>query len=1186
MHGRRLLAALAGAALLALEGVQAQDSSPRALALPARVQFNRDVRPILAENCFKCHGQDAKARKGDLRLDTREGALGKRPDAPPAVIPGKPAESELYKRISAADPDDLMPPAKSNKKLSAREKEILKRWIEQGAEYQGHWSFAPLQAPALPKTANRKWAREPLDSFILARLEEEGLAPSTEADRPTLARRLTLDLTGLPPTPAEVDDFVADRSPDAWERLVDRLLASPRYGEHFARFWMDLARYGDTHGLHLDNYREMWPFRDWVINAFNANLPFDRFVTEQVAGDLIPDATLDQQVASGFNRCHVTTSEGGSIEEEVYCRNVFDRVETFSQVYLAVTFTCTRCHDHKFDPWTQKDYYGLFAYFNSLDGSELDGNKKDPEPILRVPAGEDRAALAAVAPALKALEERMKAPLPEVDAAQSAWETGLSEKLRAQWAALRTDAYSSTGGSTLRKLDDGSILAGGHAPDKDAYELVLRTPAAQVQAIRLEVFADPSLPNKGAGRADNSNFVLSEFDAEAVSVADPSKKQKVEFAAAQADYEQKDFGVAKAVDNKADTGWAIDGKPENRTALFFPKSPFGWEGGTELRVAMRFNFGTRHAFGRFRLSVATDADLLRASMPVTLGKWSSIGPWKAATAQEAFKTAFPPEIEIDLKKKYGDGKLAWENRPRWEDGVAHMDLTGEMCATYLTRTIDAPTAREITLSLGSDDTISLWANGKQLLANEAYRAVAPDQDKVVVPLKAGENRILMKICNGGGGYGFYFKMIAEQLGGYPAKVVQAVDAPAAKRNEEQKTLLREYYRREHWPGWKALDDERAALREKQRQITDRSPTTLVFREKAQPKDSFILKRGEYDKRGDKVARATPAALPQPAKDLPVNRLGLAKWLLDPGHPLTARVAVNRFWQQFFGTGLVKTSEDFGLQGQSPSHFELLDHLAAQFIADGWDVKKFMRRIAMSATYRQSSKITPELLRRDPENRLLARGPRFRLDAEMLRDQALFLSGLLVEKVGGPSFKPPQPEGLWEAVGYTGSNTYRFQRDAEPQKVFRRSMYIFWKRTSAPPMMTLFDAPSREACIARRERTNTPLQALMLMNEPQYVEAARHLAQKAILEGGATPEERVAWMVRRCTLRPAGPKDVADLVAAYKAQRAIFDKDPAAAKKTVAFGDLPAAASADAPELAAWTLVASVLLNLDEVLNKR
>jgi mono/diheme cytochrome c family protein len=776
-------------------------------AAETKVDYNRDVRPILSDNCFACHGPDPKQRKAKLRLDTREGALGELRGGGRAIVPGKTDDSVLIERITADDPSMRMPPKKSGKRLTESQIDLLRRWVAQGAPFAAHWSFIAPKRPAAPRVKNTSWPRDPLDRFILARLEQEGLQPSPEADKTTLIRRVTLDLTGLPPTPAEVDAFLADRAPDAYEKVVDRLLQSPRYGEHMARFWLDAARYGDTHGLHLDDYREMWPYRDWVIAAFNANKPYDRFLTEQLAGDLLPSPTLDQLVATGFNRCHVTTSEGGSIEEEVYVRNVLDRVETMGTVFMGLTVGCCRCHDHKFDPIKSKEFYQLFAFFNNLDGPALDGNAALPAPIVRVPTAEQRARL---------------------------------DQVRQTITSLR-----------------------GHIDDEAA--------------------------------------------------------------------------------------------------------------------------------------------------------------------------------------------LAWYTK--------------------------------------------------------SQAAVAP---------------------------------LRRQLA--------------------------------------------SAERERTR-IDKQMPATLVFKERPNLKPSYVLKRGEYDQRGEQVARDTPKFLPPLPDRAKRDRLALAQWLLSPDHPLTARVQVNRMWQQLFGVGLVKTTEDFGSQGEPPSNPELLDFLAVQFRADGWDMKQMLKRLVLSATYRQSSRVTRDPLARDPENRLLSRGPRFRLDAEMLRDQALFVSGLLVEKVGGPSVKPPQPAGLWEAVGYTGSNTKNFVPDHGHEKVHRRSLYTFWKRTAPPPEMNTFDAPSRESCIVRRERTNTPLQALLLMNDPQFVEAARTLAECTLKEGGSTPQERITLLFRLTTARRPDAKEMAETLATYRDHLATFTRDSAKAQQLIAVGELKPDAKLNPSELAAWTMIANLLLNLDEVINK-
>jgi hypothetical protein len=1177
----RFLAILLFTSLL-IAGAEAQEKDA---PLPEHVQFNRDIRPILSDNCMKCHGPNAQARKGNLRLDAQGSVFAPAESGKTAVIAGDLQRSELWRRVSTNDLEEKMPPRKSGKKLTSREIALVRRWIEQGAAWQGHWAFLAPEKPPVPRTRDAAWARNPVDSFILARLEEEGLKPSPEADPATLARRVTLDLTGLPPTTAEVDAFVRDRSPDAYEKLVDRLLASPRYGEHMTRFWLDLARYGDTHGLHLDNYREIWPYREWVIRSFNQNLPFDRFVTEQLAGDLLENPTLDQEIASGFNRCHVTTSEGGSIEEEVYCRNVFDRTETFAQVFLALTFTCARCHDHKFDPVTQKEYYGLFAFFNSLDGQELDGNKKDPSPVTKVPSPPQASELGALRDAAAKIEARLAGPNPELDLAQGDWEKDLARRLAAQWTPVDPEGFKVSSDAALREKPDKSVQAGDLCLE---YEITSRVAAENVRALLLEILPpDPEVPAPADGTAAKPApapdapvpFTLSEVTAD-------YKGEKISFAAAQGWSAAPDPTAKNLIDGKGAAGWSGDARKRPAVVLL-PSKPFGAKEGGDFRLRLVHRGAhARAPVPRFRISTTADQELLRGVTPLAPGPWHTLGRFPAADGNVAFTTEYGPEKGVDLAKSYGE--LKWTKHEESPEGKDHPYPEG-IGASFATRTLTCPSARKLTVSVSSDDAIQLWVNGAVVLSRNVKRTFRKyDANKVTVDLEAGENRVLFKFSNYGTSrdHKFSWEVVEEQASDLLRDAAEALAQPPEKRSDAQKAALRARYRRDRWAQWKPLSRELAELRGKEKVLLDQVPTTLVWKERATPRDAYILKRGEYDKRGDKVARGLPAALPAPAKDLPMNRRGLASWLLEPRHPLTARVAVNRFWQQCFGTGIVKTSEDFGLQSQPPSHPELLDYLATQIIADGWDVKAFMRRLVTSAAYRQSSKMTPELVRRDPDNRLYARGPRYRLDAEMVRDQILFVSGLLVEQVGGPSVKPPQPEGLWEAVGYTGSNTYRFVRDPEPQKVFRRSMYIFWKRTSAPPQMTLFDAPSREACIARRERTNTPLQALFLMNEPQCFEAARHFAQKAIKESGGSPEERAAWMLRRATLRAPSSPDVADLVRVYAAQKETYAKDPEAAKKAVSFGDLPPDPSIEAPELAAWTIVANVVLNLDEFLNKR
>lgn len=1044
------------------------------------IDFARDIRPILSDNCFACHGPDEHKREGKLRLDTKKGAISTRDDY--AIIsPGNPDDSELIHRVLTEDEDDLMPPPDSGKILSAEQKNLLKRWVETGAQWQEHWAFAPIRQPDVPRVQMNARINNPIDNFILARLEREKLSQSSKAARSTLLRRVTFDLTGLPPSPDDVNAFLADKSDDAFEKVVDRLLESPRYGEHMARFWLDAARYGDTHGLHLDNYREIWPYRDWVVNAFNSNKPFDIFVVEQIAGDLLEDPTIDQLIATGFNRCHVTTAEGGSIDEEVYVRNVVDRVVTTGTVFMGLTMDCTRCHNHKFDPLTQEDFYSMFAYFNSIDGPAMDGNRKDHKPVIQVPNDEQLKRKNELTPIIAENEKKMKEDWPGVDESQAAWETKLRESFAPDPNLLTVQNFSA-----------------------DSLE------AAYIEAenIEAEVIATDSFTADGfkAGHFEGSNVSATGLKAETI---------------------------------------------------------------------------------RIRPS-ADDTAMSIQLAAVSLGDWYTVGPFNDVARYLRGRKHGPEGKKIDTEEEFENEegkKIKWKKRSDYADGKVIKDLPGDNAANFLYRKILSPKDQKVTVSLGSDDGIKVYLNNRQLLSKIESRGVAPDQELVELPLRKGENELLIKIINFGGESGYYFALKSD-IQALP-EAVYNIALNDGELDDEQKTKLRDYYRNQVSENEDVvlarttLNKARAEFNELERAI----PTTLVWKEREEPKDAFVLNRGEYDQKAQKVERNVPRILPPMDSDLSNDRLGLARWLVDPDHPLTARVTVNRYWQQLFGTGIVKTSEDFGSQGEPPTHPQLLDWLAAQFIADGWDVKKTMKRMVMSATYQQSSRITPELKARDPANRLLARGPRFRLDAEMLRDQALAVSGLLNEKMGGPGVKPPQPDGLWFAVGYSGSNTVRFKPDEGDDKIHRRTLYTFIKRTSPPPQMSTFDAPSRESCVTRRERTNTPMQALLLWNDPQYVEAARALAQRALLEGGESDEDRAAFMFELATGRTPATAEVKDLMAACNEELEHYAANEEEAKKLVQVGTIPVPDEMNAPKLAAWTMTANLLLNLDEVIMK-
>jgi hypothetical protein len=1017
------------------------------------IDFNRQVRPILAENCFACHGPDQKQRKAKLRLDTKEGAFARLRGGGFAIVPKNATESALLRRITSNDPAQHMPPPKSGKSLKPEQIAILRQWIEQGAPWSSHWAFVPPQRPLLPKVTAGTWPRNAVDAFILARLEAAGLKPSPEADKTTLIRRVTLDLTGLPPTPAEVDSFLADSSPRAYEKVVDRLLESPRYGEHMARYWLDAARYGDTHGLHLDNYREIWPYREWVIKAFNANMPFDRFIIEQLAGDLLPNATLDQIVATGFNRCHVSTSEGGSIEEEVYVRNVVDQVDTNGNVFLGLSVGCARCHDHKFDPIRQKDYYQLFAYFNSIDGGALDGNSARPAPVVKVPTRELLARMQQLDQKLAAIRQQIAAEVAKVNYDDSADAKEPAQPPRAEYVWI-DDALP----AGAKAISDGGVNGKWNfvgKPDHPVFsgeKSIVRTSEGLGQLVFQE--ANPGL-RVGEGDVLFAHVYL-----------DPAKPPKEVMLQWHSNtWRHRAYWGDNLID------WGKDNSPE------------------------------RHKVG---------------ALPEK-GKWVRL-------EVDAAKVGLTPGTVI----------TGWAFTQH--GGTIHWDKAGIMTRT--------PQGNAVF------DTQSAWLQVQQSTGSA----------------------------------------------GLPKDVQEIIKLDAGKRSDPQKRRLRDYFVEHVYSKTRAtftpLHQQLAAAEKARVEIDKQMPTTLVFKEQAKPRPAYILKRGEYDQRGEQVGRDTPAFLPPLPSEAPRNRLGLARWLVDPGNPLTARVAVNRFWQQVFGTGLVKTSEDFGTQGERPSHPELLDWLAIEFMTSGgahprrgWDVKKLMKLIVMSATYRQSSRLTKDRLAKDRDNRLLSRGPRFRLDAETLRDQALAAGGLLVEKVGGPSVKPPQPYGLWEAVGYSGSNTVNFVADEGCEKVHRRSLYTFWKRTAPPPQMNALDAPSRESCTLRRERTNTPLQALLLLNEKQYVECARALAERTMREGGAKAEERVAFMFRLATARKPDAQELKELLAAYKDHLATYSRDPAAAKKLIAVGESKPDPKLNPSELAAWTMVANLILNLDEVLNK-
>ncbi|MBS1713077.1 MAG: PSD1 domain-containing protein [Armatimonadetes bacterium] len=922
----------------------------------------------MSEHCFRCHGPSAKEGQAGLRLDLAESATKDR-DGRHVIHPGKSSESSILLRIRPETPELAMPPPDSGvKPLSDEDVATIKAWIDQGAKYEKLWSLIPPKSPALPIVQDTKWVRNPIDTFVLRRLEDAGLTPEPEADKATLLRRATLTLTGLQPTPAELDAFLKDGSKNAYDKAVDRLLASPRYGEHQARYWLDAVRYGDTHGLHLDNERAIYPYRDWVVRAYNQDLPYDKFALWQLAGDLLPAPSTDQLIATGYIRMNPTTNEGGAIAEEFQAKNTFDRVDTTSTVFLGLTVACARCHSHKYDPVTQADYYRLFAFFNSTADEPLDGNLFTPDPVLRAPFPEDEKKLKTMATDLGKLEAKV-----DVQAAQ-------------KWLAGR----------------------------------------------------------------------------------------RVEFP--------------------------------------------------------------------------------------TVGKWEVSDQVQAPSFDAAYDTESEPQnwMPVDLKP---ETPLTF--------------FTKENAYAYLRTTVASAKAQEVGLRLSSDDAIKVWVNGDLVHANKALRGIGQSYDSIRIKLRAGDNAIVVKVANAGGPGGVFYG-----LGDDTDK--RATEVAKLQGKPEGEQALRRLYLQA------GPDSPAAAAYREQAKSYDTFlasiPQTLVAKELPKPRPTFVLRRGEYNLPSDPVERAIPESLGSLPKRAPVNRLGFAEWLTAKDNPLFARVFVNRIWQQHFGTGLVKTAEDFGNQGEWPSHPELLDYLATKFAKDGFSLKKLHKAIVTSAAFRQRSSVKGKKLQVDPENRLVSRGPRFRLDAEVLRDQALSASGLLYEKPGGKGFKPYQPAGLWEEVAFLDSTTARYQQDTT-QEIYRRSLYLFWKRTSPHPVMLTFDAPMREMCVVRRARTNTPLQALVTMNEPAFLEASREFAERILKGPSKTDDDRLAEAFRLSLGRAPSNDEVVTLTSALRRYGERYANDPASAKELVSVGMTPPDPAVDPQKLAAWTIVCSTLFNLDEFLTQ-
>jgi hypothetical protein len=997
------------------------------------IDFVRDIQPILKASCYACHGSGLQM--GQLRLDSKQLAL-QGGHSGQVIIPGKSEESPLVQRILGLGDRARMP--LQGEPLTRDQINRVRAWIDQGAPWPDeaslpeatiakHWAYIKPARPEPPIVKNQSWVCNPIDSFVLARLEKEGLTPSPEANRETLIRRVSLDLIGLPPSLEEIDAFLADQSPDAYEKVVDRLLASPHYGERWARPWLDLARYADTNG-YADNQRTIWKYRDWVIHALNKDMPFDEFTIEQIAGDMLPNATTDQKIATGFHRNTMVNDEGGVDLEEARWITVVDRVGTTASAWLGTTLACTQCHNHKYDPFTQKEFYQFFAFFENADYRFGGAVAAVEEPVLDLPTPEQENQRKSLRQEIAKLEVTLNTQTPELEKAQAQWERE-EVPIQTTWHVLDPVEFTSKGGATLTRLGDQSVLVTPYA-DKETYTVATRTDLKGITAFQLEVLPDKSLPAHGPGRSKDGNFILTSFTVHLGTESQGKTAKRVNLQNPQADFSQIDFPVASVLDDNPETGWAIlpqVGQPH--AALFQTETPLGDGSSTPLTFILEHQSqNEKAAIGRFRISAST-------------------------TESPQLAPALPEHIRIIL------------------------------------------------------------------------------------------------------------------------------NAQAAKRTEEQKNDLSCYYRSIS-PLLKPTRDRLFELTELLRKLP--IVTTLVMQERPSWERPFtyLRVRGSFLNKGQKVYAGVPAVLhPLPESQL-ANRLGLAHWLVDKNNPLVARVTVNRFWEQIFGRGIVETAEDFGTRGARPTHPELLDWLATEFMQARWSMKAMHRLMVTSATYRQSSHIPPDLRERDPTNELWARGPRFRLEAEMIRDVVLAASGQLCRTMGGPSVFPFQPEGIWNQPYY---QDYHWAT-SQGCDGYRRGLYTFWRRTTPYPSFMNFDASSREFCNVRRIRTNTPLQALTALNDLAFFDAAKGLAKRILVEAAPSDKARATYGFRLCVSRYPKPKELDQLLNLYHQQLQHFQQDPQAGAKIMEGVILPAK-EADPAEFSAWTVVSNLLLNMDETLTK-
>jgi len=1042
-------------------------AAPPVIQLPETISFNEHVQPLLSENCYHCHGPDSGTREpksAPLRLDIEKEAFAVREDGKPVIAKGKPGESRLIHLIHEKDPEKIMPPPVSHKTLGPEQIALLEKWIEQGAPYEAHWSFIAPKKPVVPE-AGKDWAANPIDNFIAAKLKDNGLAPNPPEDLRRFYRRLHLDLTGLPPSPEETVAFqqaAAGNPQAAIEAAADKLLATTASAEHFARHWLDAARYADTHGIHIDNYRAIWPYRDWVVRAFQANMPWDQFTIEQIAGDLLPDRTLDQQVATGFSRCLATTGEGGAIPEEYDAIYAKDRVETVSAVWLGLTTGCAACHDHKFDPVSTKEFYSLTAFFRNTPMSALDGNNAEHPPNVFVPLQEDRSRWDALAGEIsgteKQLAERGTAARPEFEA----------------WVTNASAAPAPVADNTL----------------------VLHLPLTESEG-----------PLRGTVEGESREWpsAITRIDA-------PLGKAPV---ISDAPVDLGDLGSFSRGDRVTYGGFIwIEGTPTGAVIARMNQAEAyrGWD------LYLQGGKPAAHVIETW----SDSANKVTANEALKPGEWHHVMATFDGTAASAQASAI-----------YVDGKL--------------------VASSTSPNTVGQAIETKVPLQLGTrEGGESKLTGGKVALQDLRFyrRLLAPQEIALLA-----QNHLLQGM----------------------------VATPVDQRTKEQSDALFHYYLVNVDAPARELRMRADALKSEQAALRGRGSISLVMEEKKDEPFAHVLIRGVYSDKADKVPATTPAVLPPMAADSPKNRLGLARWLADPANPLPARVTMNRTWYYFFGTGIVETNDDFGIMGARPSHPKLLDWLATEFTDSKWDYRHMLKLIVSSAAYRQSGNVSPEKLEKDPSNRLLSRGPRYRMDAEELRDMALCSAGLLSAKVGGPPVKPYQPEGIWEAVAMKESNTRNYKADTG-ESLYRRSLYTFWKRTAPFASMEIFNAPTREVTCVRRDRTNTPLQAFVTLNDPQFVEASRRLAEHAIASS-ADPAARLDFITTRLLSRTLATEERKLALDTLDAALAAYRSNAEEAKAMITNGETKPDPALDIPELAAWTLVSSQLFNLDETLNK-